>query len=139
MNIQVIQKNIVNKYPLDEKIDCSLCCYRVANRRYVVFWQDIVNKNSIDVILNRLEQETNNSNFSEWKTLIVVGNTHDEFNKADLLHFNNVNTFVIFYLINDESKQIFMDDSWIFVLGNNYKKYVKSIDKIVKSLLYLRR
>lgn len=131
MKIQDIQKVIVDKYPLTNKMDGSLPCYCIAKRRYIVFWNDVVNKDSVDSILNTLEQETNNLNFSEWKTLIVIGKTNDTFNKTDLVYFNNVNTFVVFYLINEKNDKVFMDDSWIFVLGNNYRKYVRAIHSIV--------
>ena len=134
MEIQEIKKRIIEKYPLDDKIDCSLTCYRVAKKRYVVFWDDIVNKSSIELILNKLEQETAGPAFTEWRTLIVVGSTSDSFEKADLVYFNNVNMFVVFYLINESSNQIFMEDSWIFMLGANYQKYVRTINKIVNDL-----
>ena len=41
--------------------------------------------------------------------------------------------FVNFYLINEEEKQIFMEDSWIFPIGLGYKKIVRKIDGIVRS------
>lgn len=134
MKIQEIKKRIIEKYPLEDKIDCSFTCYRVAKRRYVVFWDDIVNEDSIESILNRLEQETAGPAFTEWRTLIVVGSTSDSFEKADLVYFNNVNTFVVFYLIDESTNQIFMEDSWIFMLGANYQKYVRAINKIVNEL-----
>lgn len=84
-------------------------------------------------ILNHLERKTNNSMFTEWKTLIVVGKTTDDFKKEDLFYFNNVNTFIVFYLINEEINKAYMNDSWIFTLGLNYKKYVKKINKIIKN------
>ena len=60
--------------------------------------------------------------------------TEDEilkFKKDDLLYFNNVNTFVVFYLINEETNEVFMNDSWISALGLNYKKYVRKINEIL--------
>ena len=89
------------------------------------------------MILNKLEQETAGPAFTEWRTLIVVGSTSDSFEKADLVYFNNINMFVVFYLINESSNQIFMEDSWIFMLGANYQKYVRAINKIVNDLLDL--
>jgi len=49
-----------------------------------------------------------------------------------LLYFNGVNTFVVFYLINEETNEVYMDDSWIFPIGLNYKKYVRKINEILK-------
>lgn len=69
--------------------------------------------------------------FTEWKTLIVVGKTTDVYKKEELLYFNNVNTFVVFYLINEELNKIFMNDSWIFTIGLNYRKYIKRLNGIL--------
>ena len=48
--------------------------------------------------------------------------------KKELFWFEGVNTFVLFYLINEKTNKIFMDDSWIFVMGCNYRKYVRRIN-----------
>ena len=69
--------------------------------------------------------------FTEWKTLIVVGKTTDVYKKEELIYFNNVNTFVVFYLINEELNKIFMNDSWIFTIGLNYRKYIKRLNGIL--------
>lgn len=61
----------------------------------------------------------------------MVGKTKEKFKKVDLLYFNNVNTFVVFYLINEETNEIYMDDSWISAIGLNYKKYVRKIGGIL--------
>lgn len=78
-----------------------------------------------------MEEKTNNSMFTEWKTLIVVGKTTDVYKKEELLYFNNVNTFVVFYLINEELNKIFMNDSRIFAIGLNYRKYIKRLNGIL--------
>lgn len=61
----------------------------------------------------------------------MVGKTKDKFKKSDLLYFNSVNTIVVFYLINEETNDVYIDDSWISFLGLNYKKYVRKINEIV--------
>ena len=66
-------------------------------------------------------KELKNTNFTEYKTLIVVGKTKEKFKKVDLLYFNNVNTLVVFYLINEETNEVYMNDSCISALGLNYK------------------
>lgn len=76
-------------------------------------------------------KEMKNTNFTEYKTLIVVGKMKEKFKKVDLLYFNNVNTFVVFYLINEETNEVYMNDSWILALGLNYKKYVRKINEIL--------
>lgn len=128
-----IREKIIKNYPLDKKIDCALDCYMLAKKRYLIFWNGLVSKNSMGQILMDLGNMTDNSVFSEWKTLIVVGKTTDVFKKKELSYFNGVNTFVVFYLIDEEKDRTYMDDSWIFALGLNYKKYVKRINEILKN------
>lgn len=93
----------------------------------------ITKKDSIEEVLNYLEEKTKNANFTEYKTLIVLGKTKEKFKKVDLLYFNNVNTFVVFYLINEETNEVYMNDSWISPLGLNYKKYVRKMKIILKN------
>ena len=122
---------IINEYPLTNKIDSELDCYYLDSKRYLVFWNEKINKDSINSILDYIQKKANESEFSEWKTIIVVGETEDVFKKKELLYFDNISTFVNFYLINDKKKEIYMNDSWIFTLGCNYKKYVRKINSIV--------
>ena len=126
-----IQETIIKKFPLVNKIDSELQCYLLKKRRYLVFWDELVKKESIEQVLNYLRTKTNNSNFTDFKTLIVVGKTLEDYKKDELLYFDNVNTFVVFYLINEETNETYMNDSWIFTLGLNYKKYVRKIYEIL--------
>ena len=130
-----IQEEIKNHYPLTNKMDCDFNCYCLAKRRYLVFWDAFIEKGSMEQILKELQEKTNNANFKTWKTFIVVGKTTEEFQKAELLYFNNVNMFVVFYLVNDKENKIYMDNSWIFPLGCNYKKYVNRIHEIITNSL----
>ncbi len=86
-------------------------------------------------ILDQIHKNCQNDKFDSFKSIIVVGHTTDKFKKADLQWFDNVSTFFIFYLINDEDKQIYMNDSWIYILGLNYKKHVRKIDALIRSKL----
>lgn len=126
-----IQEKIIQNYPLVNKIDFELNCYLLDKRRYLIFWNELIKKDSIEKMLNYLEEKTKNPNFTESKTLIVVGKTKEKFKKVDLVYFNSVNTLVVFYLINEETNEIYMDDSWISFIGLNYKKYVRKINKIL--------
>ena len=126
-----IQEKLIQNYPLDNKVDSALNCYLLGKKRYLVFWDELIQKDSIEEVLNYLEEKTKNANFTEYKTLIVVGKTKEKFKKVDLLYFNNVNTFVVFYLINEETNEVYMNDSWISSLGLNYKKYVRKINEIL--------
>ena len=126
-----IQEKIINEYPLVNKIVSELNCYLLDKRRYLVFYNDLIKKDSIVQILNYLGEKTSNSNFTEFKTLIVVGKTTEKYKKDELFYFDNVNTFVIFYLVNEELGETYMNDSWIFALGLSYKKYVRKIHDIL--------
>ncbi len=127
-----IKEKIINHYPLQERVSCALECYQLANKRYLVFVDALIDQKNIMQVLQLLENETNCGTFSEWKTLIVVGETQEPFKKGDLFYFNGVNTFVVFYLIDNLNQEIYMNDSWIFTVGLNYRKYVRKIDKIVR-------
>lgn len=126
-----IQEKLIQNYPLINKVDCDLNCYCLAKKRYLIFWDEFIEKDAIIKVLKSLEENTNNSNFSEFKTLIIVGKTKEEYKKEELLYFNNVNMIVVFYLINEEVNKIYMNDSWVFTLGLNYKKYIRKINEIM--------
>lgn len=126
-----IKEKIIQNYPLVNIVDSELNCYLWDKNRYLVFWNELVKKNSINEVLNYLQEKTKNENFTDYKTLIVVGKTKEKFKKVELLYFNNVNTIVVFYLINEETNEVYMNDSWISFLGLNYKKYVRKINEIV--------
>ena len=125
------QEKLIQNYPLINKVDSELNCYLLDKKRYLVFWDKLIQKDSTEEVLKYLEEKTKNTNFTEYKTLIVVGKTKEKFKKVDLLYFNNVNTFVVFYLINEETNEVYMNDSWISALGLNYKKYVRKINEIL--------
>ena len=118
------KEKIIREYPLKDKINCELDCYCLAKRRYLIFYEDLIQKKDSYQILKKIQSKTRNSSFTEWKTLIVVGKTNDEFKKEELFYFNNVNTFVVFLLIDESKNKIYKNNSWIFALGCNYKKYV---------------
>ena len=126
-----IQEKIIKKYPLTDRINCELNCYYLDKRRYLIFWSETIKKESINQILESLETKTKQSQFTQFKTLVVVGKTTDSYKKEELLYFNNVNTYVVFILIDEDSNKIYINDSWIFSLGLNYKKHVRKIYKIL--------
>lgn len=126
-----IQEKLIQKYPLVNKVDSVLNCYLLDKRRYLIFWNELIQKASINEVLNYLEEITKNTNFTKYKTLIVVGKTKEKFKKSDLLYFNNVNTLVVFYLIDEENNDIYVNDSWISFLGLNFKKYIRKTNEIL--------
>ena len=129
--VRIIQEKLIQNFPLVNKIDSELNCYLLEKRRYLIFWNSLIEKDSIEGVLNYLKKETSLPIFPEFKTLIVIGKTKEEFKKNDLLYFDSVNTFVVFYLINEDKNEIYMNDSLIFAIGLNYKKYVRRINRIL--------
>ena len=126
-----IRNKLILEYPLTKRVESELDCYLLAKRRYLVFWENIIDKDNINQILNIIEGKTNNNRFSKWKTIIVFGYTESEFERSHLFYFNNLNTLVVFYLINKKENKFYMNDDWIFLIGCNYKKYVRRINKIL--------
>lgn len=126
-----IREKIVANYPLTDKVNCDLDCYLLDKKRYLIFWDEMIAKNSINQILTQIDAKTKSNEFSQWKTLIVVGKTTDAFKKEELFYFDNVSTFVVFYLVDETKNKIYMNDSWIFTLGLNYGKFVRKINKIL--------
>ncbi len=126
-----IKDFVIKNYPLTEKENCELECYNLAKRRYLIFWEDLIKKSDIYSILESVEQKTQNFDLSGYKTLVVFGKTNESFKTNELFYFNGVNVFVVFYLINEQTNEKYMNDKWIYVFGCNYKKYVRRIDEIV--------
>ena len=127
----IVKDKLIKEYPLSKKINCSFECFEIDKRKYLIFWHEIIKKENIIKILKYLEEKSNNLNFTSIRTLIVVGNTKEKFKKNELVYFNSINMYVIFYLINDETNDIYMDISWNFPLKYSYKKYVKKINEII--------
>lgn len=127
-----LQDQVLKGYPSAKKILSNPNCYFLEKKRYLVFWESLIAKASVNEILSFLQNETKDQSFSKWKTLIVVGKTDEHFEKKDLFYFDNNSTFVVFLLLNEKNKNVFMNDSWIFVLGCNFNKHVRKISKIIQ-------
>lgn len=129
-------KNIlIQKYPLTNLIDVSLNCYCVKKRRYIFFLDELVKKDNLQVLLEKICSLVGCLNLPSMKTFIFIGETDDTFKTNDLFWFDGVSTFAVFYLIDIEKKIIYKNDDWIFAAGFGYRKIIKQIDKIVKSSL----
>lgn len=128
-----IKEKIKNNYPLINRIDFDLECYLLDKRRYLIFWDKLIVKSEIINDLNYLSSKIKNNSFPEWKTFIIVGKTKDKFKKDELFFFDNVSTFVVFYLFNEETNEIYFNDYWIYALGCSYRKYIRKINAIINS------
>ena len=83
-------------------------------RRYVIFYDKKIDKNNIESLLDVFDNLKNN--FEKRKTLIIFGYTDEQFNEKDLLFFNGIDTFVVYYLINDNN-EIYFNDQRIFLFS----------------------
>lgn len=111
---------------------CQTEYYGVNKRIYFKFEDSIINHDCIDNILDEITGEVNTSDFTKYKSVIVIGKTDQSFKSKELLYFDNKSCFVVFYLINEKNNMIFYNDSWIFTLGLNYRKYIRKLNKLIK-------
>lgn len=72
-----IQEKLIQNYPLVNKVDFELNCYLLDKKKYLIFWNELIKKDSIKEVLSYLEEKTKNSNFTEYKTIIVIGKTKE--------------------------------------------------------------
>ena len=91
----IIKDKLIKEYPLTKKIDFPFECYEVVKRRYVVFFDEEINRNNMESLLDVMDGHAKNV-LSEKKTIIVIGHTNEQFNKEDLVFFNGNDTFIVF-------------------------------------------
>lgn len=126
-----IKDKLINEYPLTKKIECSFECFEVVKRRYVIFFNEKINRNNMEFLLDVFNKATKN-NFSKVKTLIIVGYTDEQFNNEDLLFFNGIDTFVVYYLKNDTNNEIYFNDQKVFLFSVDWKKIIKRFNEILQ-------
>ena len=130
----LIKDKLIKEYPLTKKIECSFECFEIIKRRFVIFYDKKINRENMESLLD-VFNNTQNSCFSKKKTLIIVGYTDERFEKKDLLFFNGVDTFIVYYLINDNNKEIFFNDQRVFWFSLDWKKITQNFNKILKNSL----
>ena len=126
----VIKEKLINKYPLTKKMECPFECFEVIKRRYVIFYDKKINRDNMESLLDEIDKATKN-NFSKVRTLIVVGYTDEQMKKQDLLFFNGVDTFVVYYLKNNSLNEIYFNDQRVFWFSVGWKKIIKKFNKIL--------
>jgi len=129
--LKISKKEIVQELNIEISKDFKLETYKLAKKRYLLFNDKPIVKSKINEYLEFISDEF--STKGKYKTIIVVAETNDAFEKKELVYFDNVDTLVVFYLVNSDTGEVYMDDSWTFMLGLNYRKYVRSINKIITS------
>ncbi len=128
----IVKEKLINAYPLTEKIEIDYECYKIKSRKYVVFIDEIISNSDTEKLLDKLLTSIKTKS-SIVSTLIVVANTNEEFKKEDLVFFNGVDTFVIYYLLNKTDGSIYFNDQGTYWFGGNWKKIIKRFNEILKS------
>ena len=127
----IIKDKLIKEYPLTKKIDFPFECYEVVKRRYVVFFDEEINRNNMESLLDVFYGYAKNV-FSEKKTIIVIGHTNEQFDKEDLVFFNSNDTFIVYYLINENNEVFFNDQRNVF-FGVDWSKIIKNFNQILKN------
>ncbi len=128
----IVKEKLINEYPLTEKIEIDYECYKIKSRKYVVFIDEIISNSDTEKLLDKLLTSIKTKS-SIVSTLIVVANTNEEFKKEDLVFFNGVDTFVVYYLLNETDDSIYFNDQGTYWFGANWKKIIKRFNDILKS------
>ena len=127
----IIKYKLIKEYPLAKKIACPFECYEVIKRRYVIFWDKKISRDNFETLLNQVDEGTKN-NLKKPKTLIIVGYTDEQFRQEDLLFFNGIDTFIVFYLKNDNYNEIYFHDKRVFWFSVDWKKIIRKFNEILK-------
>lgn len=127
----MMKEKLIKKFPLTKKVDCEIECYEAQKRRYVIFLDKKVCKENIEKQLYELEAMTKNG-FHPKKSLIIVGYTDDEFAKEDLLYFNGIDTFAVYYLMNVNTGEIYFHNQRVFWFSVDWKKIIDRFNEILK-------
>lgn len=129
--MMTMKEKLIREYPLTTNMDCPFECYWIVPRRYVIFFEEKINSDNIESLLDIFNNATKN-NFSQVKTLIIVGHTDEQFRKEDLLFFNGVDTFVVYYLKNYNTNEIYFNDQMVLLLSSGWRKIIKKFNKILQ-------
>lgn len=132
--IMSIKDKLIDEYPLTKKIECSFDCFEVCKRRYVIFFDKKIKKNNIESLLDDFNNASN-IKFSKVRTLIIVGHTDEQFNQEDLVYFNGVDTFVVYYLLNDTNNEIYFNNHRVFFMSVDWKKIKNRFNKLLKNFM----
>lgn len=127
-----IKDKLINEYPLTKKVDCSFECYQIIKRRFVIFYDEKINKENAKTLLDVFNKSFNIT-FHQKKSVIVVAYTDEQFDKKDLVFFNGEDTFVVYYLINEKTNEIYFNDESMFFFCVCWKKIVKRFNEILNN------
>ncbi len=133
-----LKNKIVYSFPLCESpVRRSLCSglefHDIEKNIYLVFLNGTVDKLNINDFSDAIKENINKFIVDQRKTVIAVGYTDDSFEKKDLIFFDSKDTLIVFYLINKDSKEVFMNNSQTVALESNHAKILNKIDEMVQS------
>lgn len=127
----IINEKIINEYPLTKKIDCDFECYEVIKRRYVLFFDEVINRNNMELLLETFDKAIRGKVPKMKKTLIIVARTNEQFKPEDLFFFNGVDTFIVYYLIGDND-EVYFNNKRFFWFSSDWNKIVDRFNEILK-------
>ena len=124
-----------------ERMKTPLDCYQIAYRRCVLFLEDLVTVENIGELASVIMQLCSNTSFPESKTIIVMAKTKAPFSSSELVYSKLVRTLsenslniVVFFLINEDTNEMYYNDDLICVLCFGYRKYVIQMRDILKEI-----
>jgi len=132
-----LKNKIIYSFPLDEELVrksfvSGLTFHIIDKNSYLVFLDGCIDKHNINVFLDTIKEKINKFIVDQRKTIIAVGYTDDNFEEEELLFFDGKDMLVAFYLIDKDSKEVFMNDTQNFTFGSNHAEILRKIDKTVQ-------
>lgn len=112
-------------------VDERLKCYLLTKKVWLMFWEENIQKNNMEEILHKIETSFSEKQLISRKTIIIMGNTIDDFHPSDLVWFNGMNMYVVFYLINEKNSKTYRCSNFFDSIGWGYRKWIKKIDFIL--------
>ena len=128
-----LKEQLIHEFPLTSKVECSFECYKISKRRYVVFWEDKIGSDDMQSILTEREKKAKATFLpSGVNSIVIVAETDETFEPYELVWFNEVDLFGIFYLKNTENGEIYFNDERLFVIGVGWRKTVMRFNEILQ-------
>ena len=116
-----------------ERVESEFDCYRIGFRRYVLFYDELITKENQQQLLHTMDRTCNPPAFSDDpKSIIVIAKTKEQFQESELAFINDVFTFYIFFLINEENDEMYYYDRSAFLIINS-RKHVRKIRNILRN------
>ena len=132
MNIKEI---IIKNYPLISKADSVLDCYYVGSCKYIIFWDDLITKDELRLVLKNVVHILCNGHFPSVFVFVIIGKTNDTFNNDELLFFYPNSSTVAFYLVDDSRNVVYFNNHKDNTVQQGWRKEIVRINEIISSKL----